>query len=100
MSKYHAAAGINASYAGHRVIEKENSMSGMMIAFYRLPTASATKIGSVRIVKDRNGKIYADGARIDSASVAGAHTILELADGRSYYVLTADLQRVPKAKGR
>src|SRR5919201_1206258 len=36
-------------------------MSGTMLAAYRLPTASATKIGSVRIVKDRNGKVYADG---------------------------------------
>ena len=75
-------------------------MSGMMLATYRLPTASATKIGSVRIVKDRNGKIYADGGKVLSANTAGAHTVLELADGRSFYVLTSDLQRVPKAKGR
>jgi hypothetical protein len=75
-------------------------MSGTMIAAYRLPIASATKIGSVRIVKDRNGKVYADGNKIVSATVAGAHTVLELADGRTYYVLTSDLQRVPKAKGR
>jgi hypothetical protein len=71
-----------------------------MLAAYRLPTASATKIGSVRIVKDRNGKVYADGNKVVSAAVAGAHTVLELADGRSFYVLSSDLQRVPKAKGR
>jgi hypothetical protein len=75
-------------------------MSGMMLATYRLPTASATKIGSVRVVKDRHGKVYADGQKIVSANQAGEHTVLELADGRSFYVLTADLQRVPKAKGR
>jgi hypothetical protein len=75
-------------------------MSGTMLATYRLPTASATKIGSVRIVKDRNGKVYADRNKVVSATVAGAHTILELADGRNFYVLTSDLQRVPKAKGR
>ncbi len=75
-------------------------MSGMILAAYRLPTASATKIGSVRIVKDRNGKVYADGSKVISANVAGEHTVLELADGRNFYVLTSDLQRVPKAKGR
>ena len=75
-------------------------MSGTMLAAYRLPTASATKIGSVRIVKDRNGKIYADGSKVVSATAAGAHTVLEMADGRSFYVLTSDLQRVPKAKAR
>ena len=75
-------------------------MSGTMLAIYRLPTASATKIGSVRIVKDRNGKVYADGNKVVSATVTGAHTVLELADGRNFYVLTSDLQRVPKAKGR
>ena len=75
-------------------------MSGMILAAYRLPTASSTKVGSVRIVKDRHGKVYADGQKILSANQAGEHTILELVDGRSFYVLTADLQRVPKAKGR
>ena len=75
-------------------------MSGTMLAIYRLPTASATKIGSLRIVKDRNGKVYADGNKVVSATVTGAHTVLELADGRNFYVLTSDLQRVPKAKGR
>ena len=71
-----------------------------MLAIYRLPTASATRIGSVRVVKDRHGKIYADGAKVISANEAGAHTVLELADGRSFYVLTSELQRVPKAKAR
>ena len=71
-----------------------------MLSIYRLPTASATRIGSVRIVKDRNGKIYADGAKVITANTSGEHTVLEVADGRSYYVLTTDLERVPKAKGR
>ena len=71
-----------------------------MLATYRMPTASSTKIGSVRIVKDRNGKVYANGTKAVSATVMGVHTLLELADGRNFYVLTSELQRVPKAKGR
>ncbi len=71
-----------------------------MLPVYRLPTASATKIGSVRVVKDRHGKVYADGQKVVSANAAGDHTVLELADGRNLYVLTADLQRVPRAKAR
>jgi hypothetical protein len=35
-----------------------------------------------------------------SATVVGAHTMLELASGRNFCVLTSDLQRVPKAKER
>lgn len=75
-------------------------MSGMLLASYRLPTATATKIGSVKIVKDRHGKIYADGQKVVATSATGAHTIIELADGRNFYVLTAELARVPRAKGR
>jgi hypothetical protein len=75
-------------------------MSGTMLATYRMPTASSTKIGSVRIVKDRNGKVYADGTKVVSATVTGVHTLLELADRRTFYVLTSDLEGVPKAKGR
>jgi hypothetical protein len=80
--------------------KKEAILSGTMLATYRLPSANITKIGSVRIVKDRNGKVYADGTKVVSATVVGAHTMLEVADGRTFYVLTSELQRVPKAKGR
>lgn len=75
-------------------------MSGKLVACYRLPTASAVKIGQVRIVKDRNGVYYADGSKVLSANVTGAHSVLKLADGRDFYVLTAELQQVPKAKSR
>ena len=75
-------------------------MSGTQLASYRLPTSSSTKVGSVRVVKDRHGKVYADGQKVVSAAEAGEHTVLELADGRTFYVLTAELARVPKAKGR
>ena len=71
-----------------------------MLATYRLPSASSTKIGNVRIVKDRNGKVYADGTKVVSATVVGAHTRLEVANGRTFYVLTSDLEHVSKAKGR
>ena len=74
-------------------------MSGKIISFYRLPTASAVKIGQIRVVRDRNGVFYADGSKVVSNSATGAHSVLQLADGRDFYVLTAELQRVPKSKG-
>ena len=74
-------------------------MSGKLISFFRLPTASSVRIGQVRIVKDRNGVIYADGSKVLSAATTGAHSVLTLADGRDFYVLTTELQSVPKAKG-
>lgn len=74
-------------------------MSGKLVSFYRLPTASAARIGQIRIVKDRNGVIYADGCKVLSANVTGAHSVLKLTDGRDFYVLTDELQRVPKARG-
>ncbi|MBK9942773.1 MAG: hypothetical protein IPP13_14265 [Kouleothrix sp.] len=75
-------------------------MSGKVVAFYRLPIASSAKIGQIRIVKDRNGVCYADGSKVLSANITGAHSVLTLADGRNYYVLTAELQRVPNAKAK
>jgi hypothetical protein len=81
-------------------MKKEAILSGTMLATYRLPSAGSTKIGSVRIVKDRNGKVYADGTRVVSTSVVGVHTMLELANGRTFSVLTNELQGVPKARGR
>lgn len=75
-------------------------MSGKFVSFYRLPIANSAKIGQVRIVKDRNGVCYADGSKVLSANTTGAHSVLKLADGRDFYVLTAELDRVPKAKSR
>lgn len=71
-------------------------MSGTELPIYRLPIPSATSVGSVRIVKDRNGRLYADGSRIESTTATGRHTTLTLANGRSFYVLTSDFKKVSK----
>jgi hypothetical protein len=69
-------------------------MSSKTLATYRLPIPSATKIGSLRIVTDRNKVHYADGSKIIEAIERGVHTIITLADGRSFYVLTKEFQRL------
>jgi hypothetical protein len=69
-------------------------MSSKTLATYRLPISSATKIGSLRIVTDRNKVHYADGSKIVSTVEQGVHTIITLADGRMFYVLTKEYQRL------
>lgn len=70
-----------------------------MIAIYRMPIASATQVGRLKIVKDRNGRFYLDGDPVVKATVMGDFTWLERADGRAAYVKSADLEAVPGAKG-
>jgi hypothetical protein len=69
-------------------------MASKQLAAYRLPIPSATRVGQVRIVTDRNGQHYADGSRVLEAIPSGIHTMLKLANGRSYFVLTKDYQRL------
>jgi hypothetical protein len=66
------------------------TMSSKQLAAYRLPIPSATRVGAVRIVTDRNGQHYADGSKIIETITSGIHTTIKLANGRSYYVLTKD----------
>ncbi len=68
-------------------------MSGKLIPFYRVPIGRATRVGQVRVVRDRNGRYYADGAKAVSAERTGDYTALALADGRVFFVLTAELER-------
>jgi hypothetical protein len=69
-------------------------MSAKILAIYRLPIPSSTRIGEVRIVTDRNGQHYADGSKVIEAVAGGTHTILKLANGRAFYVLTKEYERL------
>ena len=69
-------------------------MSGTQIPIYRLPIAARHRVGSIKVVKDRNGKIYVDGSRVEQTEVSGEFYILTLKDGRSYYVLARELEAV------
>lgn len=70
-----------------------------MIAIYRMPIASATQVGRLKIVKDRNGRFYLDGDPVTNTTEMGEFTWLERTDGRAAYVKTADLAAVPGPKG-
>jgi hypothetical protein len=69
-------------------------MSGSQIAIYRLPIPTATQIGHVRVVTDRNRQHYVEGSRVTEVVAAGIHTTLKLANGRAFHVLTKDYRRL------
>ena len=66
-------------------------MSGQPLAIYRLPVANAARVGTVRVVRDRNGRYYTNGSKVDATEEIGEFTGLTAADGRTYYVRTAEL---------
>ena len=43
-------------------------MSNSTLAFYRLPISTATQIGRVRVVIDRNRQVYVAGSKVVSAA--------------------------------
>ena len=67
-------------------------MGKMTLPFYRLPTRTATQIGTVRVVIDRNQQAYIDGSRVVSAAPSGDFTVLTLADEQVYYVKSSEYQ--------
>ncbi len=69
-------------------------MSGKQLPIYRLPVPKATRVGEIRIVKDRNGKLYIDGAPITESSVTGMFTQLTNAAGATFFVKTEELKRI------
>jgi hypothetical protein len=73
-------------------------MSGTMIAIYRVPTPRAARVGQVRVIKDRNNRLYVEGSKISNTNEIGDYTALNLADGRVYYVRTDDFQQLTKNK--
>jgi hypothetical protein len=73
-------------------------MRGTSLPIYRLPTRTATQIGHVRVVTDRNNQQYVNGSRVLSATLSGDFNILTLANGSVYYVKTRDYSALPTAQ--
>lgn len=69
-------------------------MSGKPLPIYRLPTLPKQRIGQVLVKKDRNGKYYIAGVRVEEIEMAGEYRILTLRDGKSYIVLGSELARI------
>ena len=75
-------------------------MSKKTLPIYRLPVASTTQIGQVRIVIDRNQQAYVDGSKVLSANPSGPFLILTLANQQVYYVKADEYQQVLAADAR
>jgi hypothetical protein len=69
-------------------------MSGTQIALYRLPIATANRVGHARAVVDRNRRLYLNGSRVEQVESSGPFSILTAADGKSYYVKTVDYHKL------
>lgn len=65
-------------------------MSGTTIAIFRLPTARATEVGHVRVVRDRHGGMYVEGSKVVDAAPSGDFLLLTLASGQVYFVKASD----------
>lgn len=70
-------------------------MRGTPLPIYRLPIPTATQIGQVRVVTDRNNQHYINGSRVLSATPSGDFQVVTLADGSVYYVKTQDFTALP-----
>ena len=75
-------------------------MRGTPLPIYRLPTATATQIGRVGVVTDRNNQHSINGSRVLSATPSGDFQILTLANGDVYYVKTRDYSALPSRRHR
>lgn len=67
-------------------------MSPRNLAYYRLPVATATQIGHIRVVIDRHRQMYVAGSKVVSANPSGDFLILTLANEQVYYVKARDYQ--------
>jgi hypothetical protein len=73
-------------------------MSNASLTIYRLPTARAAPIGRVRVVLDRNQRMYIHGSRVAATSPSGEFLILTLANEQVYYVKAHDYERLSPVK--
>jgi len=76
-------------------------VSRMTLAFYRLPTPTATQIGHLRAVVDRNQQVYLAGSKVVRAVPSGDFMVVTLANELVYYVKASDYQALrerPKRK--
>jgi hypothetical protein len=67
-------------------------MSNGTLATYRLPIPTSTQIGRLRVVIDRNRRVYAAGSPVVSATPSGEFLILTLANDQVYYVKAHEYQ--------
>ena len=75
-------------------------MSKIALRFYRLPVPTATQIGMVRAVVDRNQQVYLEGSKVLSAAPSGEFMVLTLADENVYYVKLEEYQALRAATKR
>lgn len=73
-------------------------MSGTTLPIYRLPIPTATRVGQVRVVVDRNNQRYINDSKVISAVQSGDFSILTLANDTVYYVKTKDYQELHPAR--
>ncbi len=71
-------------------------MSGVTVPIYRLPIPSASRVGHIRVVTDRNGVRYVNGSRVQSEELTGIFLLLKLANQQSYCVKAEEYKRLTK----
>ncbi len=75
-------------------------MAKKTLAIYRLPIPTATQIGQVRAVVDRNQQIYVDGSKVVATAPNGDFLTLTTANQQTYYVKSRDYQQlIPTPRG-
>ncbi|MBC8162048.1 MAG: hypothetical protein H7Z42_12600, partial [Roseiflexaceae bacterium] len=62
-------------------------MSAKQVPIYRLPIMPKQHVGYISVKKDRNGKVYIAGSRVESSEEAGEFRVLTAKDGHSYIVI-------------
>lgn len=78
-------------------------MSSVELPIYRLPVGAGTRVGSARVVIDRNNERYIDGSRVAEAVPSGIFLLLTLANGTKMTVKQdeyAALKSTRKGKGK
>lgn len=69
-------------------------MAGKPLPIYRLPMQPRQRVGQLLVKKDRNGKLYIEGTRVEEMTPAGEYQILSMPNGKKYYVLQSDLDQL------
>jgi hypothetical protein len=75
-------------------------MSGTTLPIYRLPIPTATRVGMVRVVVDRNNQRYVNDSKVVSAVQRGDFSILTLANDAVYYVKTNEYEQLRPGRAK
>lgn len=73
-------------------------MRGTPLPIYRLPIATATRVGMVHVITDRNKQHYVNGSKVVTAVPSGDFQILTLTDDKVYYVKTVEYEQLGQAR--